>query len=141
MESRGKIMRNKKLPDIRYWLTSSRKDFCVAQSLFNLKHYPQCLFFCHLSLEKLLKAVMIKITKEYPPYIHDLRRLAELAKVHLTEKQKQILDMISTFNIAGRYSDEKLQFYKRYNKRNFAQRYLRTTEELISWLRKEFLKK
>lgn len=134
-------MSNKKLSGIRRWLASSRKDFCVAQGLFNLKYYPQCLFFCHLSLEKLLKAAMIKITKEYPPYIHDLRRLAECAGIHLTEKQKQILDTISTFNIAGRYSDEKFQFYKRYNKRNFAQRYLRITEELILWLKKELHKK
>lgn len=84
---------------------------------------------------------MIKVTKNYPPFIHDLRRLAEFAKIRLTEEQKQILDKISTFNIAGRYGDEKFQFYKRYNRKEYAQKYLKITEELILWLRREFQKR
>lgn len=84
---------------------------------------------------------MIKVTKEYSPYIHDLRRLAEFAKIKLTSKQKQILDKISTFNIAGRYADEKFEFYKKYNRKEYAQKYLKITEDLILWLKKEFQKK
>jgi len=40
---------------IDFWIESSEEDFKVATGLFKLKHYPQSLFFCHLSLEKLLK--------------------------------------------------------------------------------------
>ncbi len=127
--------------NIKYWLDGSQKDFQVAQSLFKSKHYPQCLFFCHLSLEKLLKAMVVKITKDYPPFIHDLRRLAEIAGLELDAKKKEYLDTISTFNIAGRYADEKFEFYKKYNKKEYAKKYLEITNKLSLWLKKESLKK
>ena len=127
--------------NIKYWLDSSKKDFEVAQGLFKLKHYPQCLFFCHLSVEKILKAIVVKITKKYPPYVHGLRRLAELGEIKLTLEQKKILDEIFTFNIAGRYKDAKLEFYKKYNKKEYAQKYLAITKNLLLWLKKEFQKK
>jgi len=95
--------------NIQYWTDSAKKDFQVAKSLFRLRYYPQCLFFCHLSLEKLLKAVVIKKIKDYPPYTHDLRKLAEIAGLDLNSKQKENLEIVSTFNIAGRYADEKNQ--------------------------------
>ena len=133
-------MRRKSL-NIQYWLNSSKKDFQVAQNLFNSRYYPQCLFFCHLSLEKILKAIIIKIIKDYPPYIHDLRRLAEIAKIDLNSQQMEYLDKIFTFNIAGRYADAKFEFYKKYNKKEYAQKYLKITENLLLWLKKEFQKK
>ena len=126
---------------IKYWLEGSQKDFDVARNLFKAKYYPQCLFFCHLSLEKLLKVIVIKETKKYPPYIHDLRRLAEVAKLKLDKRQKKLLDKISTFNIAGRYADAKFEFYKKYNKKDFVQKHLKATKDLILWLKKEFQKK
>ena len=92
-------------------------------------------------MEKLLKAIVVKWTEDYPSYIHDLRRLAKIAKLKLNVEQKQTLDEISTFNIAGRYTDDKLEFYKKYNKKEIAQKYLKTTQRLFLWLRKELLKK
>ena len=127
--------------NIQYWTNSAEKDFKVARSLFRLRYYPQCLFFCHLSLEKLLKAVVIKKIKDYPPYTHDLRKLAEVADLDLSSKQKENLDIIFTFNIAGRYTDEKIEFYKRYNKKEYAQKYLKITNDLLQWLKKRFQKK
>jgi len=74
-----------------YWIKTSREDFRAAESLFEKRLYPQCLFFCHLSLEKLLKALVIKTTKNHPPFIHDLRKLAEIAKLSLTEEKEKSL--------------------------------------------------
>jgi len=127
--------------NINYWLAGSEKDFDVAKGLYKLKHYPQCLFFCHLSLEKLLKAIVSKRTKDFPPLIHDLRRLAEISKIKLDSDKKGFLDKISTFNIAGRYAEEKFEFYKKYNKKEYAEKYLKITKELLVWLKKEYLKK
>ena len=124
-----------------HWIKTSKEDFRAAESLFEKKLYPQCLFFCHLSLEKLLKALVIKTTENHPPYIHDLQRLAEVAKLDLTKEQENILEEISIFNIAGRYTEEKIRFYKEYNKREVAKEYLQITKDLILWLKKEFRKK
>ncbi len=35
----------------------------------------------HLVIEKLLKAVYVKSKKEFPPMIHDLRRICEKADI------------------------------------------------------------
>lgn len=136
----NKIEINKLIKD---WLTGAEKDFSVAKSLFKLNYYPQCLFFCHLSLEKLLKAAVIKKIKDYPPFIHDLRRLAEVAglDLFLSTEQKIILDKISTFNIAGRYIESKTEFYKKYNKKEDIRKYLTISTDLFIWLKKEFQKK
>ena len=101
----------KKSLNFQYWIDDSEKDFQVAKSLFISGYYSHCLFFCHLTIEKFLKAIVVKRTKEYPPYTHDLRRLAEIANLDLNSKQEKILEIISTFNIAGRYADTKLKFY------------------------------
>ncbi len=135
MLSGGEIDKN-----TQYWQESSGQDLKVAEELFKLSHYPQCLFFCHLSIEKLLKSIVVKITGDYPPYTHDLRKLAEIAGIKLNSEQEKILDKISIFNIAGRYADEKLKFYQEYNKEETAKEYLKITQDLILWLKKEFQK-
>jgi HEPN domain-containing protein len=43
---------------IEYWLKSSRKDWKVAKHLSEKGDYPYALFFGHLSIEKLLKAIL-----------------------------------------------------------------------------------
>jgi len=75
---------------INYWLKLAEEDWKTTQGLFKLKHYSACLFFCHLTLEKILKALVVQQTKQPTPYLHDLERLALLAKISLTEKTKKI---------------------------------------------------
>jgi HEPN domain-containing protein len=88
-----------------------------------------------LSIEKALKAVIIKSTKTAPPLIHDLVRLAEKAAVTLSEAQKNELAEITSFNIAARYDDYKLSFRKK-AKKQFSLKYLRKTKKVLQWLRK-----
>lgn len=131
-------MRNK---IVDFWIESSEEDFKVATGLLNLKHYPQSLFFCHLSLEKLLKGLIVKHTKENPPFSHDLEKLAILTGFKVSKENVNILNEISSFNIAGRYGDEKFEFYKKFNKKDIASKYLNLTNKLILWLKKESQKK
>ena len=69
---------------IQYWVTISRNDFETAELLFRNKKYHHALFFCHLSVEKMLKAVVVKNSKTAPPLIHDLVRLAEKARLSVS---------------------------------------------------------
>ena len=126
---------------IKYWIEGSSKDFKAANALFEKKLYSQALFFCHLSLEKMLKALFMKRIRKIPPFIHDLRRLAELAGLELSKERQEILDKIFTFNISARYAEEKLEFYKKYNNKKIASKYLNITKDLLKWLKKEFQKK
>lgn len=125
---------------IKYWKKSALRTWNVSLSLYKNKHYDACLFFCHLSIEKLLKGLVVKQTKDNPPYIHDLKTLAKIAKVELSEEQNNQLGILTTFNIAGRYSDAKHDFYKKCTK-DYTKKYLEITRKLFVWLKKEYQKK
>ena len=125
---------------ISFWKNSALRTWKVALSLYKNKHYDACLFFCHLSIEKLLKGLVTKQTKNNPPYIHDLKTLAKLSQVKLTQEQNDLLGILTTFNIAGRYSDAKHDFYKKCTK-DYTKKYLDITRQLFLWLKKEYQKK
>lgn len=126
---------------IEYWRNESTKDFEVAKGLYALKHYSYCLFFCHLALEKNLKALFVEKHHEQAPYIHDLVVLARKTDIMITAEQKDSLETITMFNIQGRYPDYKSEFYKKYNNKRSAEKYLTLTRELLVWLKKESIKK
>ncbi|MCF8231177.1 MAG: HEPN domain-containing protein [Bacteroidales bacterium] len=62
--------------------------------------------------EKLSKALFVKNREDYPPLIHDLRRILEKAGVEIDDNKKIILDTVTRFNIKARYDDYKQNFYK-----------------------------
>ena len=97
---------------INYWINGANKDYDTMNDLFKTKHYNWSLFMGHLVIEKLLKALYIKKKNEYPPLIHDLRRILQKSGIDLTNEQIQIFDTITRFNINVRYDDYKDSFYK-----------------------------
>lgn len=125
---------------INYWMKSAKRNLATAEDLFKSKHRDSCLFFCHLALEKLIKSVIVKNTKKFAPYIHDLAKLAALAELALDEKQVKNLRTITTFNIAARYDDVKLAFYKKCTPA-FTKKYLSITKDLFKCIKKESPKK
>lgn len=117
------------------WVTSAKDDLDTAEKLFGIGKYHHCLFFAHLSLEKLLKAVFVSKKNVFPPPIHDLIRLAEKAGLSLDETITLQLAEISTFNVAARYDDYKLKFYKKATKA-YAEEWLRNVTILFAQFEK-----
>ena len=90
---------------IEYWKTSSEEDFAAAQSLLEKGHFRQSLFFAHLALEKMLKAHVTSKTKDIPPRIHNLIRLAEIVELKLEPERTEFLREFSIYQLEGRYPD------------------------------------
>ncbi len=124
---------------VKFWQESGEKDLTIARKLFKSKDYGYCLFFCHLTLEKVLKAIIIQKTNKLAPFSHDLTKLAILSGVIFKKAHKAELDNITHFNIAGRYDDEKKQFYKKCT-RPYALKFLKITEEIFIWLKENYQK-
>ena len=80
--------------------------------LYQTKNYSWALFMGHLVIEKLLKALYVKQKEEYPPMVHDLRRICEKADVKPDFQRQILLDSITRFNINARYDDYKQSFNK-----------------------------
>ena len=90
---------------IDYWKTSSDEDFAAAESLLEKGHFRHSLFFAHLAIEKMLKAHVTRQTKDVPPRIHNLIRLAEMAGLHLEPEQAGFLRSFDMYQLEGRYPD------------------------------------
>ena len=112
------------------WLKSATEDLETAKDLFKLGRFSGCLFFCHLVIEKTLKAIYIKVNDTYPPPTHKLMNLANLSKLELNKELKLYLTEITTFNVEARYDIFKEKLYKKATK-EFTQRYFNITKELF----------
>lgn len=97
---------------INHWIESAEHDFKTMNDLHQTQNNNWALFMGHLVIEKLLKALYFKSKGEYPPRIHDLRRLCEIADIKLDPSMQSLLDTISRFNINARYDDYKQSFYQ-----------------------------
>lgn len=102
---------------IKYWTTLAADDWKTAQHLFAGRRYPQALFFAHLYLEKLLKALIVQRTGKDAPYGHKLYALALKANLTLDEAQHDLLTRATAYNIVTRYPDQRLELYKRLNRK------------------------
>ena len=118
---------------IAYWLTSAENDRIVADHLFEKGDYPYALFFGHLTLEKILKAIFVKKTNEAPPLTHRLVFLAEKAGLPASPEQFELLEIVTDFNLEARYPDERFSFFQKCTV-PFTQDYMSKIEEFRKWL-------
>jgi HEPN domain-containing protein len=88
-----------------YWREGAQEDWAVAQSLVKGGHARHGLFFAHLTLEKALKALVVTATRDLPPRIHNLLRLAEIAGLSISTEQRSLLAELNSHHIEGRYPD------------------------------------
>lgn len=121
---------------INYWIESSEQDFKTMTDLFNTKNYHWSLFVGHLVIEKLLKAMFIHKTNQFPPMIHDLRRICEKAGILLNSEQVVVLDSISRFNLNARYDDYKQEFYKLCTA-EFTMKWIEEIKIMRTWIKKQ----
>ena len=79
---------------IAYWRDGAMEDIEVAEHLVGSGRTRHGLFFAHLALEKILKALVCKETQDLAPRSHNLLRLAELACLSLNSEQSNTLDEV-----------------------------------------------
>lgn len=119
---------------LSYWIKSAERDLAAAQDLFKTKHFVQCLFYCHLAVEKIIKALIVKNKKEPPP-VHHLPYLSKLTGIKFSSEQQTLIKEINEFNLRARYDDYKFRFYKIADK-EFTQKYFQKTKDFHLWLKK-----
>jgi HEPN domain-containing protein len=108
---------------VAYWLETSAHDKDTMDVLYENARYSDALFFGHIILEKILKALVVHSTGKHAPFTHDLVQLHKLAGVELDEKEIDLLDQVNDFNIRARYPERKMEFYKQCTK-EFSEPYL-----------------
>jgi len=121
---------------VKYWLESSADDWRVAKHLFEKGDYPYSLFFGHLAVEKILKAIYVDRLNDNPAFTHRLVYLAEKASLQLPEEKLRLLEIVTDFNLEARYPDEKFSFKRKCTK-EFTKKYLDEIGVMKKWLSKQ----
>ncbi|MFO7862978.1 MAG: HEPN domain-containing protein [Salinivirgaceae bacterium] len=118
---------------VEYWVSSAIDDFESAKILIERKRFLHGLFFCHLVIEKSLKAHVVKETEQIAPRSHNLIFLLEKCNLELTEEEEIFLGILMKYQLQGRYPD--------YNpvipKIETIIEYLNETERLMLWLKRK----
>lgn len=121
---------------IEYWLATSKEDLDSAFSIFSTGKYLWSLFIAQLSIEKMLKAFWVRDNESnFPPRIHDLNKIVNETTLVLSEKEKEFLTEVSSFNIEVRYPDYKNLFAQRCDK-TFTEGYLKQIKEFFECTQK-----
>ena len=115
---------------IAYWKTGAADDLESAKILIKSNRLLHGLFFCHLVIEKAIKAHVVKQIQEIAPRSHNLLYLAEIAELQFEEDDEIFLGILMKYQLQGRYPD--------YNPiiptETKVMDYLIRTEKLLSWL-------
>lgn len=115
---------------IKAWQESALEDFRVAEELFASKHFNHTLFYCQLTLEKVLKAIFIKTNNYYPIPTHNLILLAKKSKIPFTADDENTLREITSFNIEARYDILKNKLFHKATE-DFTRSYLEITKNYL----------
>ena len=131
-QSLEKMAKNK--DRIANWVKSSDYDIKTAGYMLKTGRYIYVLFKCHLSVEKLLKALYEAALKKIPPRTHNLVYLSNAASLKVPEKHLETLESLNDLCIVTRYPEDIDELVRAY-KKNKAGEYLKRTKELLKWLK------
>lgn len=120
---------------VTHWKDGSASDVRSAKLLLAGRQFLQSLFFCHLAIEKTLKAVIVRESKDHAPFVHNLVYLAGKTSLELSKPTIAFLELMSRYNIEGRYPEYQEKLRKEIG-REYVAEHLHLTEEFIKWCQK-----
>ena len=118
------------LKQIDYWKKGSLSDIETADILIDKKKYREGLFFCHLSIEKMLKALYVKTKNDIPPKTHNLFQLSENIDLKTDENNSEFFGILMNYQLEGRYPDS----YPLIPDEVKVKKYLTKTKDIQQWL-------
>jgi len=88
---------------IDYWVKGAEEDILTAHLLIREKRTLPGLFFCYLTIEKVIKAhVVMKIGNE-PPQNQNLTDLSETAELEFDDSTRLFLGILMKFQLQGQH--------------------------------------
>ena len=119
---------------VEYWASEAEESLHVAEHLFEKEDHSYALFFGHLAVAKIIKAILVHNTDLQIPPSHNLLRLAQETEIEITEEQKLALIRITAFNLETRYPDYKREFRNKCTFQ-FTELELDKIREIFIWLK------
>lgn len=116
---------------IDYWINGAEEDVLTADLLIREKRVLHGLFFCHLVIEKAIKAHYVKATSKIAPRSHNLIYLSENAGLTYDSDTQIFLGILMKYQLQGRYPD----YNPELPNLTRVSEYFDTTKKLLQWLK------
>ena len=116
---------------IAYWIDGAEDDLITAGLLIQEKRTLHGLFFCHLVIEKAIKAHYVKVFGEIAPRSHNLIYLSEKAELIHDDDTLIFLGILMKYQLQGRYPDYNPIIPDQYR----IDEYFNKTKDLLKWLK------
>jgi len=120
--------------NITYWREGALETWKDAEHSMKGKRVAFALFAAHLSVEKALKAPVVRNTRKLPPTIHNLIALANLASLKLSSRHMDFLAELNPMNIVSRYPGEIIRQIPSYEETEVI---VKHAKDVLEWLIKE----
>lgn len=116
---------------IDYWINGAEDDIMTAELLIRERRNLHGLFFCHLVIEKAIKAHVVKKTQEVAPRSLNLVYLSENTNLIFDEDIQIFIGILMKYQLQGRYPDYNPVMPDQIK----VNEYLNKTNELLKWLK------
>lgn len=114
----------------KYWIIGAKDDLETAKILISSNRILHGMFFCHLTIEKMIKAHVVQQTDDFAPRSHNLIYLSEKAKLALNDEDELFLGILMKYQLQGRYPD----YNPNIPDKEIVSLYIDHTEKLMKWL-------
>lgn len=119
--------------DIQEWVEKALDDMDAAEGMLKIHKYAYVLFCCQQAVEKMIKALIIKLTEEMPLRSHDLMKLAGIAGIKPDEERELFYKSLTAYYVESRYPDKKGALTRRLTEESSIS-YLEKTKAELTWL-------
>jgi HEPN domain-containing protein len=116
------------------FIKSAAYDIETAAHMLKTGRYIYVVFTCHLSMEKMLKAVIAEALDIVPPRTHNLLYLTKLAGVSFSEDHFDFIAKINNASVVTRYPEDFVSLKESFPE-EVVSVYLNKTREIIEWLK------
>jgi HEPN domain-containing protein len=91
--------------ETQLWVEDAEYDLESAKAMLDSGRLFFVVFMCHLTVEKLLKAVIVERQGAEPPRIHNLVGLAARGDVCVPEEHRPLVNELDGMSVITRYPD------------------------------------
>ncbi len=120
------------------WFKQAEYDMETAMCMYDAGRYFYAIFICHLSIEKALKGVYVKVFDAPPPRTHNLVYLNEKISFGgyggLPENMERFVNLLNLESVATRYPEDIERSMRDYTKERTLQ-VITNCKEVLQWLK------
>ena len=123
-------------PETQAWVEDAEYDLQSAKAMLDSGRCFFVVFMCHLTIEKLLKSVIIERQGIEPPKIHNLFGLIARAGLTIPTERRPLINELDNMSVVTRYPDGRRAIAGTLTDKSTAALYERTVE-FAQWLKQE----